>query len=156
MFSCSSNGTNTIVRSFDEFNFKAVTLLSPCYPDNYRTCDYSKACYIRLNDVPSNTWIGVYIDEVSPVSISDDRLELRYSDNNWTRYFLRSAKQGLLYHVYQDNQESETLGCLFVHTPEALTTPDTLVGKLKIDIKCEYVELGGNWFNKNNVSNKNH
>ena len=147
MFDCSLPDHNTIDRSYDEFNFKAVTLLSPCYPDDYRTCNYSKACYIRLNKVPSNTWIGVYIDEVSSAPDSRDRLDIQYSNQNWTQYPLKSATQGLLYHVYQDDGESKMLLCNFARTsrapttPDPLTTPDALVEKLKIDIKCKYVKL---------------
>ena len=126
-FDCQENVTNSIYKSYNEFNFKSVTLLSPCYPDDYNSCNKAKSCYITLTELPSNTWIGVYLDEASSVSDSNDELYIKYNKNEYNRYTLSSIEPGLFYHIYQKHNQDFT--CQLIQNSES--------SKLKIEIKRE-------------------
>ena len=126
-FDCQENVTNSIYKSYNEFNFKSVTLLSPCYPDDYNSCNKAKYCYIMLTELPNNTWIGVYLNEASSVSDPNDQFLINYKNSKWNQYTPSSIAPGLFYHIYEKHKQDFT--CQLIQKSES--------SKLKIEIKCE-------------------
>ena len=138
MFNCTSQSTNTIELYHNDNGYRSVSLLSPCYPEDYRTCNYKDTCYIRSQQFPSNTWIGVYLDEDSSLSDSQDIIHI---NNGGTRsektveYSLNSIKPGLFYHRFQDLVVEQILSFRLT-IPQRYQLPvNSDVQKFKLDLK---------------------
>ena len=138
MFNCPSHRTNTIYLYHSDFGCRSVSLLSPCYPEDYRTCNYSNNCYIRSQEFPSNTWVGVYLDEDSSVSDSQDVIRIYNGGTSGERavqYSLNSIKPGLFYHRFQDLVAKQVLSFRFTFKRSDQLPVNSNVQKFKLDLK---------------------
>ena len=138
MFNCPSHRTNTIYLYHSDFGCRSVSLLSPCYPEDYRTCNYSNTCYIRSQEFPSNTWVGVYLDEDSSVSDSQDRIGINNGGTSSERtieYSLNSVKPGLFYHRFQDLVVEQILSFRLSILRRYQLPINSDVQKFKLDLK---------------------
>ena len=138
MFNCTTQSTNTITLYHNTFGYRSVSLLSSCYPEDYRTCNYSNACYIRSLEFPSKTWIGVYLDEDSSVSDSQDRIYINnggISSEKTIEYSLNSVKPGLFYHRFQDLDARQVLSFRFTILRRYQLPVNSDVQKFKLDLK---------------------
>ena len=138
MFNCTSQKNNTIFLYHNVFGYRSVSLLSPCYPEDYRTCNYSNICYIVSGEFPSNTWVGVYLDEDSSVSDSQDRIRiLNYgtSSEKTIEPLLNSVKPGLFYHRFQDLITLQRLSFRFTFKRSDQLPVNSNVQKFKLDLK---------------------
>ena len=88
-----------------------------------------------LTELPSNTWIGVYLDKASSVSDSNDKFLIRHNNSKWNRYTASSIEPGLFYHIYQTLKQQLTFQ--FIRNPKTLTAKHAGANKLKVEVKRE-------------------
>ena len=114
---CRANKSNDIYLDRAKYISMSVTLLSPCYPNDFRGCYNSMFCSIRFENVPENSWIGIYLANDSSVSEADVRLDIRNSSNeesHWAFFEIKSIEPGLFYSRFQASHFDQQLAINYI------------------------------------------
>ena len=135
---CRSNESNDIHLDHAEHISTSVTLVSPCYPNDFRGCS-NDFCRIRFENIPENSWIGIYLANDSSVSEANVLLDILTSSNkgkHWARFEIESIEPGLFYNRFQASHFNQQLAINYILNSEQLESSNIQKFKITVISKC--------------------
>lgn len=111
-----------------------VSLVSPCYPEDYYTrsnCEFREACFIAMDKIPNNRWVGVFVTKSNPFSVQNtDTVTAKLNDE---RIPMNVSISGLQLNYV--STQYKRLSILHHRTNSPALQLNQLIQNFKLDVK---------------------